>query len=363
MGTRSVLNTTIFGQHLTATNHRTLSHTTSHLHTGYQWPHAVATLYQICVVLVVHSDTDTMVFGDKSHQRIHLYNNKKDALTHYDALIPENTGECDASSARKRHNNGGAENEKESDRSQRQRDEGTPAAVPSSMVGGPSSRDDDTLLPASALNSLAEVAKEILVTGRINPIVPPAGLYARRSGPSVLDKTVSATTRSSSSASEKAAVVQSGDRSQSQGGNGGHSHGPGGGSKATVVPESDRSQIRSENGGQAGGSGGGSKATGGPRSVMPGVKKGQTGGSRGVAPPKTSVTSSNPIPPQVGSSASRHKTCEHGTRRTRCPSCQGKSLCEHGKQKLHCRECRKDGAYANCKSFCEHGRQRSRCKD
>ena len=145
MGTRSVLNTTIFGQHLTATNHRTLSHTTSHLHTGYQWPHAVATLYQICVVLVVHSDTDTMVFGDKSHQRIHLY--KKDALTHYDALIPENTGECDASSARKRHNNGGAANEKESDRSQRQRDEGTPAAVPSSMVGGQSSRDDDTLLP------------------------------------------------------------------------------------------------------------------------------------------------------------------------------------------------------------------------
>ena len=213
------------------------------------------------------------------------------------------------------------------------------AAVPSSMVGVKSSRDDDTLLP---LNSLAEVVVGILDTGHVS-ILPPPGFYAKRTGLPVLDKTVSATTRSTSSASGKAAVVQSSDRSQSQGGNGGHSHGSGGISKATVVPKSDMQQIQG---------------------VKGGVKGGQAGGSGGVMHhPKTSVQSTNPIPPQVSSSASRHKTCVHGTRRTRCPLCNGKSLCPHQKQKLHCRECRKAGMYASCTSFCEHGRQRSRCKD
>lgn len=355
MGTRYVLNTTIFGQHLTATNHRTLSHTTSLLHTGYYWLHAVATMYQICVVLVVHTDSDTKVFGDKSHQRIHLYT--KDDITHYDALIPfpVNTGEDDGSSARKRHKNGGPVIEKDSDRSQIQvvKGAGAGAVASSSMVAGQSSRHDGTHVP---LIALADV-----VVGRLGE------KWARRTGPT---------------------VQQSGDRSQDQGGDGGHTHGPVGGSKATAVHDAKRtgtpvakrtgtpvfdltkpgnaaalqrgvqSKHQGGNGGQAGGQGGISKATAVPRSVKPQIPPVKVGVQK-----KTTVLASNPIPPQVSSSASRHKTCEHNKRRTRCPKCNGKSLCVHQKQKLHCRECRNAGAFATCRSFCEHGRQRSRCKD
>jgi hypothetical protein len=349
MGTRYVLNTTIFGQHLTATNHRTLSHTTSLLHTGFYWLHAVATMYQICVVLVVHTETETKVFGDKSHQRIHLYT--KDEITHYDALIPASTGEDDASSARKRHNDGGPANEQGSDKTLKQR--GTQPDVPASVAGCKSSLDDPSLQPLSAL---AAVGVTLLEAGGPGVIVrsnvSQPGTLSKKSGPTVEevasrgrfnssatekvaasqngDKSKSrggnaATTRSNSTASGMAAAGQSGDKSPSQGGKGGHSHNPGGVSKAAVVPLSDKSQG--------------------------GVQK------------KTSLQPKNPIPPRVNSSASRHMTCTHGKRRTRCPECNGKSLCPHKKQKLHCRECRKTGAFATCRSFCEHGRQRSRCKD
>ena len=194
MGTRYVLNTTIFGQHLTATNHRTLSHTTSLLHTGYYWLHAVATIYQICVVLVIHTDSDTKVFGDKSHERIHLYT--KDDITHYDALIPfpVSTGEDDGSSARKRHKNAGPAIEKDSDRSPIQVVKGARAAASSSMVAGQSSRHDGTHVP---LIALADAVVGTL--GGANQLLSPAGKWARRTGPT---------------------VHQSGDRSQDKGGDG-----------------------------------------------------------------------------------------------------------------------------------------------
>ncbi len=296
-----------FGQHLTATNHRTLSHTTSLLHTGYYWLHAVATIYQICVVLVIHTDSVTKVFGDKSHQRIHLYT--KDDITHFDALIPfpVSTGEDVGSSARKRHKNGGPASENDSDRSPIQVVKGAGAAASSSMVAGQSSRHDGTHVPLIALADAVVGRLRGVLSG--NRLLSSPGKWARRTGPT---------------------VQQSGDRSQDQGGDGGHTHGPVGGSKATAVHDA--------------------KRTGTP-----------------VAKRTGTPVASNPIPPRVSSSASssasRHKTCEHNKRRTRCPKCNGKSLCLHQKQKLHCRECRKAGAFATCRSFCEHGRQRSRCKD
>ena len=74
------------------------------------------------------------------------------------------------------------------------------------------------------------------------------------------------------------------------------------------------------------------------------------------------VQATNPIPARTGvGSSSRHKVCQHGKRRTRCPQCNGNSLCEHSRQKLHCRDCRH--MYTKCASFCQHGRQRSRCKE
>jgi len=369
LGTRYVLNTTIFGQHLTATNHRTLSHTTSLLHTGYYWLHAVATMYQICVVLVVHTDSDTKLFGDKSHERIHLYT--KDDITHYDALVPVpvSTGEDDGSSARKRRKNGGPAIETDSDRSPIQVVKGARPGASSSMVAGQSSRHDGTHVPLIALADAVVVSLGGVLSR--NQLPSPPGKWARRSGQK---------------------VQQSGDRSQVQGGDGGHTHGPVGGSKATAVQDAkrtstpvakrtgtpvvdltnpgnaaavrsgDKSKHQGGNGGQAGGQGGISKATAVPRSVMPQIPPVKEGVQK-----KTTVLVSNPIPPQVSSSASssasRHKTCEHNKRRTRCPKCNGKSLCLHQKQKLHCRECRKTGAFATCRSFCEHGRQRSRCKD
>ena len=319
---------------------------------GYHWLHAVATLYKICVVLVVHSDTDHMVFGDTTHQRIHVY--KKDALSHYDALIAKSTGHHDSGSASKRTRNGGAQQGKDGgDKSQSQVEKKAHAAVPSSTVGDGSSRGEP-FVSLLSLDSLATVGAAILGTKYmpsqpppvISPTAPP-GFYAMRTGPKCMPLIKSATPRpSTSSAAGQAAVAagRSNGKPQIQGGNvGRQSSGSGKVSKATVVPRSDMPKKK------------------GMKGV---VKKGQTGGSGGVMHhPTTSVQSSNPIPPKVSSSASRHKTCVHGTRRTRCPLCNGNSLCPHRKQKLHCRECRKSGQYASCKSFCEHGRQRSRCKD
>ena len=53
---------------------------------GYHWPLAVATIYSMCVVVVIHRFKYVLLFGNPSHPRIHIY--KKDNLTHYDALPP-----------------------------------------------------------------------------------------------------------------------------------------------------------------------------------------------------------------------------------------------------------------------------------
>jgi hypothetical protein len=47
---------------------------------------AIATLFEVCVVVVIHRHEFVRLFGNESHPRIYLY--KKDALTHYDALPP-----------------------------------------------------------------------------------------------------------------------------------------------------------------------------------------------------------------------------------------------------------------------------------
>ena len=283
--------------------------------------------------------------------------------------FPVSTGEDDGSSARKRHKNGGPAIEKDSDRSPIQVVKGAQPAASSSMVAGQSSRHDGTHVPLIALADVVVGRLRGVLSG--NQLLSPAGRWARRTGPT---------------------VQQSGDRSQDQGGDGGHTHGPVGGSKATAVHAAkrtgtpvakrtgtpvvdltkpgnaaavqggDKSKHQGGNGGQAGGQGGISKATAVPRSVKPQSPPVKEGVQK-----KTTGLASNPIPPPVSSSASssasRHKTCEHNKRRTRCPKCNGKSLCLHQKQKLHCRQCRNAGAFATCRSFCEHGRQRSRCKD
>ena len=61
--------------------------TTTHYLIGYHWLHAVSAIYNVCVVVVIHSHESTYLFGDTSSQRVHLY--KKDAETHYDALLPK----------------------------------------------------------------------------------------------------------------------------------------------------------------------------------------------------------------------------------------------------------------------------------
>ena len=45
-----------------------------------------ATIYNVCVVVVVHRHDFIRLYGNPQHPRIYLY--KKDILTHYDALAP-----------------------------------------------------------------------------------------------------------------------------------------------------------------------------------------------------------------------------------------------------------------------------------
>ena len=66
----------------TTVHHRTPP--TSHIHIGYHWLHAVATMFKILVVVVIHRHDVTYCFVNPSHDRIHLY--KIDAVTHFDAL-------------------------------------------------------------------------------------------------------------------------------------------------------------------------------------------------------------------------------------------------------------------------------------
>ena len=53
--------------------------------------HAVATMFNVCVVVVNHGHQSAYLFGDSSHQRIYLY--QKIEATHYDALLPDKS--CD----------------------------------------------------------------------------------------------------------------------------------------------------------------------------------------------------------------------------------------------------------------------------
>ena len=69
-----------------------LSHTTLHYRapphtfTGYHWTHAVATMFDCSVCVIINNNKSAYYFGDKDKRCIHLY--KNDAATHYDALVP-----------------------------------------------------------------------------------------------------------------------------------------------------------------------------------------------------------------------------------------------------------------------------------
>jgi hypothetical protein len=52
---------------------------------GYHWIRAVAHLYSVCVVVVIHGFQFVECFGNSSSPRIHLY--KRDVETHYDMLV------------------------------------------------------------------------------------------------------------------------------------------------------------------------------------------------------------------------------------------------------------------------------------
>jgi hypothetical protein len=53
---------------------------------GYHWLRAVASIYDICLGVVVHNHDYVHLFGDITKQRLFFY--KRDAHTHYDALPP-----------------------------------------------------------------------------------------------------------------------------------------------------------------------------------------------------------------------------------------------------------------------------------
>jgi hypothetical protein len=52
---------------------------------GYHWIRAVAHLYQVCLVVVIHGYPCVYAFGNTSHVQLFLY--KRDVETHYDALV------------------------------------------------------------------------------------------------------------------------------------------------------------------------------------------------------------------------------------------------------------------------------------
>lgn len=52
---------------------------------GYHWIRAVAHLYQVCLVVVIHGYQCVYAFGNTSHVQLFLY--KRDIETHYDALV------------------------------------------------------------------------------------------------------------------------------------------------------------------------------------------------------------------------------------------------------------------------------------
>ena len=53
---------------------------------GYHWVRAVSALHNVCIGVVIHGFEHVTFFGDPSLPRSYLY--KKDAETHYDALLP-----------------------------------------------------------------------------------------------------------------------------------------------------------------------------------------------------------------------------------------------------------------------------------
>ena len=53
---------------------------------GFHWLYAVATLYNVCIVVIVNGHEHTHVYGNRNSVRIYLY--KFDAQTHYDVLLP-----------------------------------------------------------------------------------------------------------------------------------------------------------------------------------------------------------------------------------------------------------------------------------
>jgi hypothetical protein len=85
----------------TTTHHHTPPHTTTppyttvahhlsrappHTFTGNHWLHAVATMFDSCVAVIIHCHKSAYLYGENSKRCIRLY--KKDAVTHYDALVP-----------------------------------------------------------------------------------------------------------------------------------------------------------------------------------------------------------------------------------------------------------------------------------
>jgi hypothetical protein len=46
----------------------------------------MCSIFNVCIVVIIHCHEYTHVFGDRSSPRIYLY--KKDVTTHYDVLLP-----------------------------------------------------------------------------------------------------------------------------------------------------------------------------------------------------------------------------------------------------------------------------------
>ncbi len=67
-------------------HHTTLHHRAPpHTFTGYHWFHAVATIFDVCIDVIIHHHNSIYTFGDPSKSRIRLY--QKDEGRHYDALV------------------------------------------------------------------------------------------------------------------------------------------------------------------------------------------------------------------------------------------------------------------------------------
>lgn len=260
-------------------------------------------MYAICLVVVIFPDTETHVFGDSSLERIHLY--KKDALTHYDALLPDqknldSTAVSGPGSAIKRPRTGDAD-KIVGDKSPSQARNQAPADGPSSS--------SDIGAGLGAFKKLAFQADR-----QLRSLTSPPGKYAMRSGPlAVPDNNVLHSFPSTPSAAAKPIVLPSC-------------------ASSSVTPN--------------------------PKPVANPIP------SR----VRSSATGSRHLQCEHGTRRTRcakckgNSLCEHGRQKLHCRECRKggmfsncKSFCEHGRQRSRCKDCGGSG-------ICQHGRDKYRCK-